>query len=199
MGDDLFAEERLRSIEFTSELAQRLSRDDDLRRAIGGFDPLPFKAGEQAARWLQSCLETGHVPIETQLLFADDLAHLLGFYAVNPQGFHLRSEDDRALLKIRLLGARREMRIDPQPGTLIELIARSERAGAGFGDYLVNHAIASTIEKGSVAVLIEPDNEKTAALFRDRYRFMEFDEPAIVGAPQMLWYPVHEAVGGWPS
>jgi hypothetical protein len=195
------ADERLHSIELTTELARRAhAKADDLRRAIEAFEPLSYRAGEQAAVWLKECLDAGHVPAETQLLFGDDASFLLGFYVVRPLAFHVRSRDDRAKLAVRLLSAGKKVQDDPQPGSLIELIARNRRTPRGFGETLIDHVVASTIEKGSVAVLIEPDNLRTDALFRDRrYGFRTFDAPAVPGKGlEMLWLPVHEAVAQWP-
>src|SRR4051812_33197570 len=52
-----------------------------------------------SARSLESCLKTGDVPVETQLLFGQDPARLLGFYAVRPLAFYLRSKDDQVTLR----------------------------------------------------------------------------------------------------
>ena len=192
------AEDGLRSIQFNSELAQ--SCGDELRHAIQTFEPLPFDAGEGSAAWLRSCLQTANVPVQTELIVReDDPSRLLGFYALRPLAFNTLATDDQAILDVTLLSADEPRHGNPQPGTLIELIARSTGTERGFGEHLLTYAIARAIDNDTVAVLIEPDNEKTRAHFRERYYFREFDEPADPGVVRMLWHPVHHAVANWPS
>jgi hypothetical protein len=187
-------------IDLNDELVTPLNPGDDLYRAIDSFEALPFTPGEQAAAWLRARLVERHVPIETHVAMSRTGGGLLGFYSLRPTSFSLGR--NRPLLEVRMLSVRRRVKEDAQPGALLEWIARSRGSPGGTGEQIFDHAFANAVESGSVAVLILAHDEPTAKMWRDGYRFMDFDtDPGARSAGvTRLWLPVHPPVqGSWPS
>lgn len=179
----------------TGEMLQGLDPGNDLAVALREFEPLPYPAGRRAKEWLISCLEKSTVPLETHLAFGEDPRRLLGFYAIRPAAFNL-SREDRILLVLR-----RTVKEGPQPGAMLELIARASGTSTGFGDQLVIHALANTLDRDAVALLVEADEEVAARVWT-RHRFMSFkpERRARRAWTTLLWHPVDAPRGGgWPS
>ena len=186
-------ENRLRWLRLETDTLRDLGTHDDLAIAVRDFRPLEFEGGWAASNWLERCLEERTVPLETHLV-TDDAQRLLGFYVIRPAAFTL-SEEDRILL-----GLRRRVKEQAQPGALIELIARSRDTERGFGSALILHALGSAIANEAVALLVETNTDAAQKVWR-RHRFMPFKpEQAGPGTSVRLWHPVDEPRGGtWPS
>lgn len=184
-------------IRFRTELASQLGRDDDLTRAIEDFEPLPFSAGVEAAKWLRSCLRNGDVPMETHIVLEKASGAMLGFYSVNPHSFEL-SRDDLANLAAR---EGRDVGQEPQPGLDLALIVRSRSTAKGFGEHLWKHALGNADDADYVALLLQPADAATLKLWRERYRCMPLDPPPgePPSDPPALWFPIRPAVANWPS
>jgi hypothetical protein len=179
----------------TSEMLEGLDPEDDLAFALKDFEALDYPAGRRAREWLGSCVEKKEVPLETYLAFGDDPRRLLGFYAIRPAAFALSREDTI------LLVVRRTVEEGPQPGAMLELIARAKGTSSGFGDQLVIHALANTMAAEAVALLVEADKEVAARVWT-RHRFMSFkpERRARRAWTTLLWHPVDAPKGGdWPS
>lgn len=185
-----------RWIPFTSSLVEELEPADELARAIEEFESLAYPAGVETADWLRGCLRGRNVPYETHVVQAPDGA-LLGFYAMSPLSFEL-SRDDYAKLAIR---AKRDIGHRPQPGRLLELIARSRNSEPGFGKTLFTNAVAHALAGKAVALLLQPRGEIAHLWTGPRYdcRVLEPVPGAPGYDPPMLWYPVWEpAEPEWP-
>lgn len=182
--------EKVNFVPLTTEAVARLRPGDDLYSAIRNFRSLPVPAGERAARWLRDRLAETHVPIQTHLRLDPAGKTTLGFYAVRPISFEL-SKRDFPLLQVRRMGVQKE----PQPALLLSWIARTLDSGQGSGRPLFLHATANAIANGFVALIIEPDDERTKQVWISKYRCMEAQDGS-----GRLWYPVDRPTGGgWPS
>lgn len=181
----------------TPELLEGLDEQSSLARAIHDFEPLAFPAGAETAEWLQSAMRERRVPFETHVVQDGPGGPLLGFYAMSPLSFEL-SRDDYVKLSLR---AGRDLGHHPQPGRLLELIARSRASQPGFGKILFTHAIAHALAGRAVALLMQPRPETTQLWRGPRYDCREL-EP-IPGKPPydppVLWHPVWDPVEPeWP-
>lgn len=178
----------------TNAAIRELDPDDDLAVAIRDFVPLDFPGGWAASNWLKTCLRERTIALETHLVRGDDPQELLGFYVVRPAAFNLSNED-----RI-LLGLRRKVSEQPQPGAMLELIARHRETSGGFGNTMIVHALASAIAADAVALLVEASRDAADRVWR-RHRFMPFrPEQKGPGDMTLLWHPVDEPkAGGWPS
>lgn len=180
----------------TPETASSLHPKAELSLAISSFSPLPYPAGEAAARWLADCAKDSTVPFDT-LLALDKAGALLGFYAVEKLEMNL-SRRDLMLLALRRDGTPTRS----QPGSLLGWMARSRETSAGFGRQLFLHAVGYVkSEQSSVALVVEPHDDGAKKVWLN-YRFMPFgSESESSDASSFLWHPVDKlkGSGGWPS
>ncbi|HEX8646936.1 MAG TPA: hypothetical protein VF715_08530 [Thermoleophilaceae bacterium] len=154
--------------------------------ALSTFEPLGFEAGVAAGNWLRVCLTERKVALETQLAFGEDPRRLLGLYVIRPAAFTL-SVRERRRLGIGRRSADRHL-----PGMYLELIARARETPPGFGDQLVTHALANTLDRRAVALVIEASEEVATAVWQ-RHRFVPFTDGKPRGSEtMMLWHPVRE-------
>lgn len=173
--------------------------DSSLLAAIASFEPLPFAAGREAARWLRGHIEDpGPTPWEVVLVLSEVEDQLLGFLVLGYTQFTL-SPGDRPIVEIaKKLQAPEE----PQVASEVAWIARSAGTEKGFGKELFTYAVSLAIDGGAIAMIVTPHDEETAEkVWMKRFCFRhprESDQSPE--APLRLWYPVHKLRDvGWPS
>jgi hypothetical protein len=189
---------KTRKVELAKE-AIEAGLDPVLLRAIEEFQPLPFSAGEEAARWLRAYVAapTG-TPWRVVLELDGSGAELLGFLVLGYTQFTLSPGDVPVVEVAKKLDAPEE----PQAAVEVAWIARSEKTQKGFGKELFTYAVSLAIDGGAIAMIVTPHDPKTARkVWTRRFSFRpprESDQSPE--APQRLWYPVHKPKGGsWPS
>jgi len=164
---------------------------DELRRQIERFDPLDHDAGAAMAGWLRAVADGSEEPKdETHLVSAGD--ELLGFIAAESGTVDFSR---RAWPIVELWAKIRER--TPQPALLLGAIARSASAtDSGFGHVLFDYAVGVALSNAAVAVLMMPDNDSVAEMWRDRYGLRAMSDP---GSPGLLWFPTSpKPEQNWP-
>ncbi len=162
------------------------SRDDelptDLRLALDDFDAGKRAAAKAAGAWLQTQAVAAHQTSRTRLLIAG--RRVAGFYSLASAQVEL-SQRDRRRVSVAPVRA---------PAALITWIAKDKRAGID-GKLLLLHAAATArraAELQATSVLVvDPFDEETAAMWRERYGFRASVETR---KPKRLWLPL-EPVG----
>jgi ribosomal protein S18 acetylase RimI-like enzyme len=166
------------------------SEAEELRDMAESFEPVPYEAGFEMARWLCDGVAQGVMPEETHLIHTDD--ELLGFFAVR-----------RALVKISFKAwplfelRRRIENRDPQLGLMLVSIVRSCTTDAGFGQALFDHALGLAFEdRNIVAIFVQPDNDGVSRMWQESYKFRRMEDREM---PGLLYYPVDKAPEAlWP-
>jgi hypothetical protein len=161
------------------------SRDEELpselRLALDDFDAGERAAARAACAWLRTQAVAAHQTSRTRLLIAS--RRIAGFYSLASAQVELSQRD------------RRRVGVAPVrvPATLITWIAKDRRAVID-GKLLLLHATATArrvAELQATAVLVvDPFDEKTAAMWRERYGFRASVETR---QPKRLWLPLQPA------
>jgi hypothetical protein len=148
-------------IEWTPDLARER---DDVRSAVERFAAPSNPAGDEAARWLREESLRAYRESPTRLLYAE--GEVQGYHSLAMGEVELRQDD------------RRRIDVDhPRQGAvLITWLARSRNpALAGVAELLLLHAtgVARRVatEVGATVIALDPYDEETAIMWRDRYGF----------------------------
>jgi hypothetical protein len=158
------------------------SRDEELpgelRIALDDFDAGRRAAAKAAGAWLRTQSVTAHQTSRTRLLVAS--GRVTGFYSLASAQVELSQRDRRRV------GAA-PVRV---PAALITWIAKDRRAEID-GKLLLLHAAATArraAELQATSVLVvDPFDEETAAMWRERYGFRPSAEAR---KPKRLWLPL---------
>jgi hypothetical protein len=158
------------------------SRDEELpgelRLALVDFDAGERAAAKAAGNWLRTQGVAAHQTSRTRLLIAD--GRVAGFYSLASAQVELSQRDRRRIdvAPIRV------------PAALITWIAKDKRAEID-GKLLLLHAAATArraAELQATSVLVvDPFDEETAAMWRERYGFRASVEARM---PKRLWLPL---------
>lgn len=161
------------------------SRDEDLpselQLALDGFDAGDRAAARAASAWLRTQAVAAHRTSRTRLLIAG--GRVAGFYSLASAQVELSQRDRRraGVAPVRV------------PAALITWIAKDKRAAVD-GKLLLLHAAATArraAELQATSVLVvDPFDEETAAMWRERYGFRPSAEAR---KPKRLWLPLQPA------
>jgi hypothetical protein len=149
-----------------------------LRLALDDFDAGERAAAKAAGNWLRTQGVAAHQTSRTRLLIAD--GRVAGFYSLASAQVELSQRD------------RRRVDVAPVrvPAALITWIAKDKRAEID-GKLLLLHAAATArraAELQATSVLVvDPFDEETAAMWRERYGFRASVETRT---PKRLWLPL---------
>jgi hypothetical protein len=151
---------------------------NELRDALDAFDAGERPAGLAARTWLRTAALASHQTSRTRLLIAG--GRVVGFYSLASAQVELSQRD------------RRRIDVAPVrvPAALITWIAKDKRAEID-GKLLLLHAAATArraAELQATSVLVvDPFDEETAAMWRERYGFRTSVEARM---PKRLWLPL---------
>lgn len=171
--------------------------DPKLKAAIERFQPLPFPAGEEAARWLlRQIKEPSSTPWRVILMLEEEANELFGFLTLGYTMITLSPGD------VPMIAKKLEAPTEPQVALNVAWIARSALTESGFGKELFTYSVSFALDGGAVALVVTPHDEETAEkVWIKRFRFRpprESDQSPE--APLRLWYPAYRYEGGnWPS
>jgi hypothetical protein len=147
----------------------------ELRRAIDDFDAGERAAARAASSWLRTQAVAAHRTSRTRLLIAG--GRVAGFYSLASAQVELSQRERRraGVVPVRV------------PAALITWLAKDRRAVVD-GKPLLLHAAATArraAELQATSVLVvDPFDEATAVMWRERYGFRPSAEP---GKPKRLW------------
>ncbi len=151
---------------------------DELGALLNDFDAGDRPAAVAAGDWLRAEAFGSHATSRTRLLIAEQ--RLAGFYSLASAQVELSQRD------------RGRLGLDPVrvPAALVTWIAKDKRAGID-GKELLLHATAmarraAELQATSVLV-VDPYDEETAAMWRDRFGFRPSSEART---PKRLWLPL---------
>ncbi len=156
---------------------------------IERFEPIDFEPGQRAAEWLRLNVDTGNLPLDTYLVFDEQLEELLGFFVVELIEVRV-ARGDVPIMEVR---KRIEDASAPQPALKLVWIARSTRSPKGLGQELFDEVLVRALEAGAVAVVVEPYDEATAKkLWEEHFhcRIPRDDSSSAGEWSEYMWYPV---------
>ena len=149
------------------------------RGALDQFDAGPTPAGVAASAWLRDRALTQHEISRTRLYIAG--GRISGYYSLCNSSFEISSRKRRSLLRV-------ETTIRTLPASLVTWLAKDQRAGID-GKVLIQHAIATareaTAAAASVALVVDPFDDTTAEIWKNRFGFRESLEDS-----DRLWMPL---------
>ena len=115
------------------------SEGDQWIELVDSFEPASHTAGHEMAGWLRDAVHRGTIPEETYALRTPD--ELLGFFAVKRARVKI-SFRVWPFFELRKRVANRE----PQPGLILESIARDASTPSHFGHILFDYALGVALE-----------------------------------------------------
>ncbi len=155
-----------------------------LVEAVRSFQSTDTEAGKAATLWLRERSLEAHPSVVTRLLVSDGIVQ--GFYTLASSQVRLTQRQRRGLTDSAVVNA-------VQPASFIEWMAKHRDAEAGVVDAILLHAAYTAIQvtqlQGNVALVVDPIDEETAALWQDRYGFRRSlsDDPNEL---KRLWIPL---------
>jgi hypothetical protein len=151
---------------------------NEVRSALDAFDAGERPAAVAAASWLQTQALDAYQTSRTRLLIAE--RQVAGFYSLASAQVALSQRDRRRLAVV-------PVRV---PAALVTWMAKDVRAGIG-GDVLLLHAVATARRaaalQATTALVVDPFDDETAAMWRKRFGFRTSAEP---GERKRLWLPL---------
>ena len=155
----------------------------ELRSALDAFEAAgDHPASVAASEWLKNEALHAHQTSRTRLLVAQH--RVAGFYSLASAQVALNQRD------------RGRLGVEPVqvPAALVTWIAKDRRAGVD-GKILLLHAAAmarrAAIFQATTVLVVDPYDNETAAMWRERCGFRSSAAPA----PKRLWLPLHAAAG----
>ncbi len=171
--------------------------EPSLLAAIESFQPLPFPAGEEAARWLREHVANpSEKPWQVILMLEEEGDEMLGFLVLGYTTITLSPDD------VPMIAKKIEAPDQPQVALEVAWIARSAKTAKGFGKEVFTYSVSFGIDGGAVAMIVTPHDEETAEkVWKRRFRFrVPRQDDQSPEAPLRLWYPAYRYEGGgWPS
>lgn len=154
---------------------------DELRLALDDFDAGERAAASAASTWLRTEAIAAYQTSRTRLMIADN--RVAGFYSLASAQVELSQRDRRRV------GAS-PVRV---PAALITWIAKDRRAEVD-GKMLLLHAAATARRAAELlatsVLVVDPFDEQTAAMWRERYGF----RASVEAKPKRLWLPLQPPV-----
>jgi hypothetical protein len=154
----------------------------ELRAVLDAFDAGGRPAAVAATSWLKTQALDSYQTSRTRLLVAEH--GVAGFYSLASAQVALSQRDRRRLgvAPVRV------------PAALVAWIAKDVRAGIG-GETLLLHAAATARRaaalQATTVLVVDPFDEETAVMWRERFGFRPSAEPA---ERRRLWLPLR-AIG----
>jgi hypothetical protein len=152
-------------------------------RAMEAFEPVDLPAARACAEWLRTRALAEPAESATRLLLQHGA--LLGFYAL-ANGHAELARGDRKRLGLHFV---------TQPAVILTQIARAAAAPEA-GGLLMLHAVGTARRAAQLSAAtvfaLDPHDEATAAMWREKYGFRESERPAP-GRPEALkrlWVPL---------
>lgn len=152
-----------------------------VRAALDEFDGGGSPAGRAATEWLQNEALAAHRTSRTRLLIME--GRLAGYYSLASAQVALRQRDRKRLGLTRTVVS--------VPATLVTWMAKDRHAPIDGSDLLL-HAAGTARQaaafQASALLVVDPFDEGTARIWRERYGFRSSAEP---GSAKRLWLPLH--------
>ncbi len=146
---------------------------------VQGFDPFDRPEGWEMTEWLRECVQQGHLPLRTHLVYNE---HLLGFFAMDPHQYLEVVGDGGAGGGVSMARS-----------VLISNIVRSARTPKGFGRVLIEEAVGVALEELDSAedpvrgLLVDPANRKLSRMWKTKHHFEALSDG------QRLFFPLDAA------
>lgn len=166
--------------EWSREVAEARA---DIEAAVARFQARPdLEAGRAATEWLRDRAADAHRGCVTRLMVADGAVQ--GFYSLSMSEVKLSTGDQRML----------DEHHPRQGAVLITWLARADDAVVDrVADQLLLHAVGVAREHasavGATVLALDPYDEATAEMWRDRYGFRS-SQTERGAKPRRMWKPL---------
>ena len=158
----------------------------DIARGVAEFESLDYPAGREAAAWLKEEALASH-PYTLTYLHALE-GRVEGFFAIASSAVTL-TQGDRQELE----SDHENHPLKPTQGaSLVVWVAKHRDAGTP-GDKILSYAASIALEvaqlQGTLAFVVDPFDDETKAMWKDRYGFRPSDTKVGKGQ-RRLWVPL---------
>jgi hypothetical protein len=131
---------------------------------------------------LRDGISSGNIDTKTRY-HAIHNHELLGFYSLENVVAPISNRSIRAIEVAEALKLR-----SPERGLLLGSIVRSAHTNKGFGQVLVDNAIANALtDKEARAIFVHPANDRVERMWMEDYSFLPVERPEI---PRLLYVPL---------
>lgn len=172
------------SIEWINEWSPEVAEArPDIEAAVARFEaPRGLEAGRAATEWLRDRAAAAHPGCVTRLMVAH--GEVQGYYSLSMSEVKLGSGDQHRL----------DEHYPRQGAVLITWLARAHDAVVvGVADQLLLHAVGVAREHasaiGATVLALDPYDEPTAGMWRDRYGFRSSQTDRGT-KPRRMWKPL---------
>jgi hypothetical protein len=160
---------------------------EDVAQAVEGFESLENPAGRAATAWLKDEALANHPSTVTYVLMRD--GRVEGFIAMASASVTLKQSHRK-----KLGPGQRDYPLSPTQGaSLVAWLAKhreAETAGSRLLAYALSIALDVARLQGTVAFVLDPYDEESAAQWMNRHRFRRSETEARAGL-RRLWIPLH--------